>query len=64
MEYPDKAQSNINEQTVIFALKFTPAEWHSLLSDPDFLDDGQNNRCAPRRLMGVPVEIVPDHRFG
>lgn len=43
--------------------RFTPAEWRRLLEDGSFLRDGDNS-YAPRRLMGVPVEIVPDHRFG
>lgn len=44
-------------------LRFTPAEWRHLLEDASFLRDCDNS-YAPRRLMGVPVEIVPDHRFG
>jgi hypothetical protein len=45
------------------ALRFTPAEWRHVLKDASFLSEGDN--CyAPRRLMGLPVEIVPDHRFG
>ena len=47
-----------------FALHFTPAEWRSFLEDASFLDAEDNSYCPPRRLMGVPVEIVPDHRFG
>lgn len=46
-----------------FALRFTPAEWRSLLADAAFLRD-RDNSYAPRRLMGLAVEIVPDHRFG
>ena len=42
-------------------LRFTPAEWRSLLRDGDFLRDPDNS-CRPRRLMGLPVQIVPDHR--
>jgi hypothetical protein len=34
-----------------------------VLEDAAFLRDGDNS-YAPRRLMGLPVEIVPDHRFG
>jgi len=45
------------------ALRFTPAEWRALLRDASFLRD-RDNSYAPRRLMGLPVEIVPDHRFG
>jgi hypothetical protein len=51
-------------QSVTYALRFTPAEWHHLLSDPRFLKDRYSNPFPPRRLMGVAVEIVPDHRFG
>jgi hypothetical protein len=45
------------------ALRFTPAEWRRLLEDAAFLRD-RDNSYAPRRLMGLPVEIVPVHRFG
>lgn len=45
-------------------LHFTPAEWRRLLADPDFLADRDNRYTPPRRLMGVEVAIVPDHRFG
>ncbi len=45
-----------------FALRFTPAQWRSLLEDDDFLRDADNS-YAPRRLMGVPVEIVPDPAY-
>ena len=44
-------------------LRFTPAEWRVLLEDRSFLDEPDND-FAPRRLMGLPVEIVPDHRKG
>jgi hypothetical protein len=47
-----------------FALRFTPAEWRALLEDRGFLADDDNRYLPPRRLMGVAVEIVPDHRFG
>ncbi|WP_304165040.1 hypothetical protein [Phenylobacterium aquaticum] len=46
------------------ALHFTPAEWRHLLEDPGFLCQDDNRYLAPRRLMGVPVAIVPDHRWG
>ena len=42
-------------------LTFTPAEWRWLLEDPGFLDDEDNSYRVPRRLMGLPVQIVPDH---
>ena len=45
------------------AFRFTPAEWREVLEDETFLQDCGNS-YAPRSLMGVPVEIVPDHRFG
>ncbi len=45
-----------------FALRFTPAEWKSLLEDRTFLRDADNSYW-PRRLMGVPVQIVPDHQI-
>ncbi len=43
-----------------FTLRFTPAEWKTLLEDSTFLRDADNSYW-PRRLMGVPVQIVPDH---
>ncbi len=42
-------------------LHFTPAEWRALLQDAGFLRDPDNS-YRPRRLMGLPVAIVPDHR--
>ena len=45
-----------------YALHLTPAEWHRVLADQSFLSDPDNS-FSPRRLMGVPVEIIPDHRF-
>jgi hypothetical protein len=45
-----------------FVLRLTPAEWRSVLRDGSFLKD-PDNCCSPRRLMSVPVEIVPDHRL-
>lgn len=45
-----------------YAFRLTPAEWHKVLADQSFLSDPDNS-FSPRRLMGVPVEIIPDHRF-
>ncbi len=42
-------------------LTFTPAEWRRLLEEPSFLRQTDNSYASPRRLMGVPVAIVPDH---
>ena len=47
-----------------FVLHFTPAEWRAILEDRTFLGQTDNDYRAPRRLMGLPVAIVPDHRFG
>ena len=47
-----------------YVLCFTPAEWRSLLEDAAFLGERDNRYSPPRRLMGVEVRIVPDHRFG
>jgi hypothetical protein len=47
-----------------FPLRFTPAEWRHLLEDGAFLAEEDNRYAPPRLLMGVKVEIVPDHRFG
>ena len=33
-----------------------------LLNDPDFLKDPDNRWGSSRRLMGLPVRIVPDHQ--
>jgi hypothetical protein len=46
-----------------YAFRLTPAEWRKILADEDFLRDPDNS-WRPRRLMGVPVEIVPDHLTG
>lgn len=45
-------------------LKFTPAEWRVLLEDRSFLEEADNSYAPERRLMGLPVQIVPDHRLG
>jgi hypothetical protein len=45
-------------------LHFTPAEWRSILADPAFLADQDNDYQTPRRLLGVEVRIVPNHQFG
>jgi hypothetical protein len=50
-----------SSRTVV--LRFTPAEWRHLLEDASFLSE-RDNCYSPRRLMGLPVEIVPDHRVG
>ena len=47
-----------------FSLRFTPAEWRRVLEDAAFLRQPDNRYSPPRRLMGVAVEIVPDHHFG
>ena len=44
-----------------FRLHFTPAEWRALIDDADFLKQPDNS-WSPRRLMGLPVEIIADHR--
>jgi hypothetical protein len=46
-----------------YALHFTPAEWRGVLADTSFLEDADNSYHSPRKLMGVAVKIVPDHRF-
>jgi hypothetical protein len=46
----------------LYVFRLTPAEWRQLLADENFLRDPDNS-FSPRRLMGVPVEIVPDHRL-
>jgi hypothetical protein len=46
------------------SLHLTPAEWRHFLEDRSFLTDEDNRYQTPRRLMGVTVVIVPDHRFG
>jgi len=49
-------------EPVCLPFHLTPAEWRRLLADQSFLSDPDNS-CNPRRPMGVPVEIIPDHRF-
>jgi hypothetical protein len=46
----------------VYTLQFTPAEWRQVIDDARFLLDSGNS-YRPRRLMGIPVEIIPDHRF-
>lgn len=46
----------------VYAFRLTPAEWRQVLADESFLRDPDNS-YRPRRLMGVPVEIIPDHRM-
>jgi hypothetical protein len=46
----------------VYAFRLTPAEWRQVLADGSFLRDPDNS-IRPRRLMGVPVEIIPDHRM-
>jgi len=43
----------------VYAFRLTPAEWRSVIQDETFLKE-PGNSYQPRRLMGVPVEIVPD----
>jgi hypothetical protein len=45
-------------------LRFTPAEWRVLLEDRSFLEQPDNAYAPRRKLMGLPVEIVPDHKLG
>ena len=45
----------------MYTFRLTPAEWRAVIQDETFLKD-PGNSYQPRRLMGVPVEIVPDHR--
>ena len=55
------ADDGFQADALVLTLRFTPAEWRSVLKDPDFLNHADNN-YRPRRLMGLPVQIVPDHR--
>jgi hypothetical protein len=48
-------------ETPAYAFRLTPAEWRAVIKDETFLKD-PGNSYQPRRLMGVPVQIVPDHR--
>jgi hypothetical protein len=57
-----RTTANSAARSPVYALHLTPAEWHRLLADQSFLSDPDNS-FSPRRLMGVPVEIIPDHRF-
>jgi hypothetical protein len=60
MDQSDQSPLMGGRAAYAFALRFTPAEWRRLLADADFLRDPDNS-YRPRRLMGVPVQIVPDH---
>ncbi len=55
-------QQNRPSGRSVYTLRFTPAEWRQVIDDVRFLLDAGNS-YFPRRLMGVPVEIIPDHRF-
>ena len=55
-----QSQSTINDRKPVYAFRLTPAEWRQVLADGSFLRDPDNS-IRPRRLMGVPVEIIPDH---
>ena len=57
-----QSQSNNAGRKAAYAFRLTPAEWRQLLADGSFLCD-PDNCIRPRRLMGVPVVIVPDHRL-
>jgi hypothetical protein len=57
-----QSSSRTFERRPVYAFRLTPAEWRQLLADGSFLSDPDNS-IRPRRLMGVPVEIIPDHRF-
>lgn len=57
---PEQQARRSDRQT--YTLRFTPAEWRQVIDDVRFLLDAGNS-YRPRRLMGVPVEIIPDHRF-
>jgi hypothetical protein len=40
------------------ALRLTPGQWRRILEDPSFLQRPDNRYQRPRRLNGLPVEIV------
>ena len=61
---PEPIVPAANDERPFGVLKFTPAEWRVLLEDRSFLKDPDNSYARPRRLMGLPVVIVPDHRVG
>jgi hypothetical protein len=56
---PTAAQDEDRRRSA-YAFRLTSAEWRRLLADGSFLRD-PDNCIRPRRLMGVPVEIIPDH---
>ena len=55
-----QSQSNNAARKATYAFRLTPAEWRQVLADGSFLCD-PDNCIRPRRLMGVPVEIIHDH---
>lgn len=56
---PDKGAG---QRKSLYVFRLTPAEWRQLLADENFLRDPDNS-FNPRRLMGVPVQIIPDHLY-
>jgi hypothetical protein len=62
MQYSSFAQSAFEPSRFPSPLLFTPAEWRRLLEGPAFLSQVGNSYSVPRRLMGLPVKIVPDRR--
>jgi len=61
MFHPATASGSERNEQRAYALRFTPAEWRFILQDRGFLKDRDNRFQPPRRLMGLPVVIVPDH---
>lgn len=51
-----------SQRKPLYVFRLTPAEWRQLLADENFLRDPDNS-FSPRRLMGVPVQIIPHHGF-
>lgn len=62
MQTTNAAKTGAPRPRAVYAFRLTPAEWRGVLADGTFLRDPDNS-IRPRRLMGVPVEIVPDHRL-
>ncbi len=61
MKYYRTRKPPVESDLIPIPLHFTPAEWRRLLDHPAFLSQHDNSYSVPRRLMGLPVRIVPDH---
>jgi len=64
MAIPTETSAVAGGPAQCFRFRFTPAEWRDILNDGGFLGQPDNSYRPPRRLMGIGVDIIPDHRHG